>query len=110
VDRPRGPNQLAKMIVDIAPGEVEDTVSEARRHGVGEVGGVPGARLHDPVPQLKADTSSTDRPPCLKNPHREAAEYGSLPKTATLHFTLNQDNEGWRSILAFIRAGQDRRT
>ena len=30
--RPRDPNQLAKMIVDIATGEVEDTVSESKRH------------------------------------------------------------------------------
>jgi hypothetical protein len=31
-DRPRDPNQLAKLIVDIATGEAEDTVSEAKRH------------------------------------------------------------------------------
>jgi len=30
--RPRDPNQLAKQIVDIAIGEVEDTVSESKRH------------------------------------------------------------------------------
>jgi hypothetical protein len=30
--RPRNPNQLAKMIGDIATGEVEDSVSEAKRH------------------------------------------------------------------------------
>jgi hypothetical protein len=30
--RPRDPNQLAKLIVDIATGEVEDTVSESKRH------------------------------------------------------------------------------
>lgn len=30
--RPRDPNQLAKMIVDIAAGEVEDTVSKSKRH------------------------------------------------------------------------------
>lgn len=29
--RPRDPNQLAKLIVDIATGEAEDTVSEAKR-------------------------------------------------------------------------------
>jgi len=29
--RPRDPNQLAKLIVDIATGEVEDTVSDAKR-------------------------------------------------------------------------------
>jgi hypothetical protein len=29
--RPRDPNQLAKLIVDIATGETEDTVSESKR-------------------------------------------------------------------------------
>lgn len=41
--RPRDPNQLAKLIVDIATGEVEDTVSESRRHPPkGHIGGVHG--------------------------------------------------------------------
>ena len=30
--RPRDPNQLAKMIVDIATGEMGDTVSETKRN------------------------------------------------------------------------------
>lgn len=30
--RPRDPNQLAKMIVDIATGELDDTVSESKKH------------------------------------------------------------------------------
>lgn len=30
--RPRDPNQLAKLIVDIATGEAEDTTSESKRH------------------------------------------------------------------------------
>lgn len=30
--RPRDPNQLAKLIVDIATGEAADTVSEAKRN------------------------------------------------------------------------------
>ncbi|HEY6464846.1 MAG TPA: hypothetical protein VIY69_02575 [Candidatus Acidoferrales bacterium] len=29
--RPRDPNQLAKMIVDIATGEIGDTVSESKK-------------------------------------------------------------------------------
>jgi hypothetical protein len=29
--RPRDPNQLAKLIVDIATGETEDTISESKR-------------------------------------------------------------------------------
>lgn len=43
--RPRDPNQLAKMIVDIATGEVKDTVSEAKRHPEsvrGRAGGLQG--------------------------------------------------------------------
>jgi len=43
--RPRDPNQLAKMIVDIATGEVEDTASEAKRHLTavrGRAGGLVG--------------------------------------------------------------------
>lgn len=30
--RPRDPNQLAKLIVDIATGEEEDSVSDSKRH------------------------------------------------------------------------------
>ena len=49
--RPRDPNQLAKLIVDIATGEVEDTVSESKRHPLdvrGRAGGLIGgdARAH----------------------------------------------------------------
>ena len=33
--RPRDPNQLAKLIVDIATGEAEDTVSDSKRHPSG---------------------------------------------------------------------------
>lgn len=53
--RPRDPNQLAKMIVDIATGEAEDTVSEAKRHpenirgrAGGVVGGVARAQVMSP--------------------------------------------------------------
>lgn len=44
--RPRDPNQLAKMIVDIATGEMGDTVSEAKRHPSkrGRAGGLKGGR------------------------------------------------------------------
>ena len=42
--RPRDPNQLAKMIVDIATGEVEDTVSE-RKRGRMPVKGRPGGLI-----------------------------------------------------------------
>jgi hypothetical protein len=43
--RPRDPNLLAKMIVDIATGEAEDTVSDAKRHPDmirGRAGGLRG--------------------------------------------------------------------
>lgn len=45
--RPRDPNQLAKMIVDIATGEVEDAVSESMRHPQavrGRAGGIVGGK------------------------------------------------------------------
>ena len=41
--RPRDPNQLAKLIVDIATGEAKDTVSESKRHpSKRRVGGLKG--------------------------------------------------------------------
>jgi hypothetical protein len=42
--RPRDPNQLAKLIVDIATGEAEDTVSESKRNPSkrGRAGGIKG--------------------------------------------------------------------
>jgi hypothetical protein len=43
VKRPRDPNQLAKLIVDIATGEAEDTVSQSKRHpSAKRRGGVKG--------------------------------------------------------------------
>ena len=45
--RPRDPNQLAKLVFDIASGEVEDTVSEAKRHPEnvkGRAGGKKGGK------------------------------------------------------------------
>ena len=39
-NRPRDPNQLAKMIVDIATAQADDTVSEAKRHPEGIKGRV----------------------------------------------------------------------
>ena len=60
-------------------------------HRVHEVGGVRVIRLHAPAPPTRAQTSSNDRPPCLKNSRRAAAEFSSLLGTGTFHFTLNQD-------------------
>ncbi len=43
--RPRDPNQLAKVIVEIATGQAQDTVSETKRHPEnvrGRVGGMSG--------------------------------------------------------------------
>ena len=43
--RPRDPNQLAKLIVDIATGDAEDTVSESKRHPSGKrIGGTKGGK------------------------------------------------------------------
>jgi hypothetical protein len=44
--RPRDPNQLAKLIVDIATGEAEDTVSAQKRTPTvrGRSGGLKGGR------------------------------------------------------------------
>ena len=44
--RPRDPNQLAKLIVDIATGQAEDTVSEAKRRPKSKrrTGGLKGGK------------------------------------------------------------------
>lgn len=44
--RPRDPNQLAKLIVDIATGELDDTVSESKRNPSkrGRAGGLKGGK------------------------------------------------------------------
>jgi hypothetical protein len=45
--RPRDPNQLAKLIVDIATGEVQDTASETKRQKKrrGQAGGLKGGKV-----------------------------------------------------------------
>ena len=57
--RPRDPNQLAKLIVDIATGEVEDVVSESKRCAKpkGRAGGLKGgrARAKRLTPQERED-------------------------------------------------------
>lgn len=57
--RPRDPNQLAKMIVDIAIGEAEDSVSESKRQKKhrGRAGGLKGgkARARTLTPQERED-------------------------------------------------------
>jgi hypothetical protein len=44
--RPRDPNQLAKLIVDIATGDAKDTVSESKRikKPKGRAGGLKGGQ------------------------------------------------------------------
>lgn len=43
--RPRDLSQLAKLIVDIATGEVEDSVSESKRHpSKKRIGGLKGGK------------------------------------------------------------------
>jgi hypothetical protein len=56
--RPRDPNQLAKLIVDIATGEVEDTASESKRKPSNRrKGGLKGgkARAGNLTPQERED-------------------------------------------------------
>jgi len=67
---------------------------------------VRATRLHAPAPKTQARTSSNDRPLCLENSRRAAAEYDSLPKTATLHFTLNQDTKDGNRRLAIYTSFQ----
>lgn len=54
--RPRDPNQLGKLIVDIATGEVEDEVSEKKRNPErrGRSGGLKGGKA-------RADNLSASR-------------------------------------------------
>lgn len=56
--RPRDPNQLAKMIVDIATGELDDTVSESKKKtSPKRKGGLKGgrARAKRLTPQERED-------------------------------------------------------
>lgn len=56
--RPRDPNQLAKLIVDIATGEAGDSVSEAKRHPSNKrKGGLKGgkSRAHTLTPDQRHD-------------------------------------------------------
>jgi len=45
--RPRDPNQLAKLVVDIATGTAEDTISEKKRNPStrGRPGGLKGGKV-----------------------------------------------------------------
>jgi hypothetical protein len=57
--RPRDPNQLAKQIVDIVTGEVEDTVSDTKKTAKrkGRSGGLKGgkARAQNLTPEQRQD-------------------------------------------------------
>jgi hypothetical protein len=57
--RPRDPNQLAKMIVDIATGETQDAISESKRQAPrkGRIGGLKGgkARSRHLTPKERSD-------------------------------------------------------
>jgi hypothetical protein len=62
--RPRDANQLAKLVVDIATGEAQDTVSESKRHPEtvrGRAGGKKGgkARAKHLTPDQRADIART---------------------------------------------------
>jgi hypothetical protein len=58
--RPRDLNQLAKLVVDIASGEAEDSVSESKRSASparGRAGGVKGAAVRAArlLPEQRSD-------------------------------------------------------
>lgn len=56
--RPRDPNQLAKMIVDISTGEVEDATTEKKRNPPARrTGGLVGgkARANKLTPEQRTD-------------------------------------------------------
>jgi hypothetical protein len=58
--RPRDPNQLAKLVLDIAVGEASDSISEAKRHPKrvkGRAGGRKGgkARARHLTPEQRTD-------------------------------------------------------
>lgn len=56
--RPRDPNQLAKMLVDISTGEVEDSVSaKKRKPSARRAGGIAGskARAHKLTPEQRRE-------------------------------------------------------
>jgi hypothetical protein len=57
--RPRDPNQLAKLVFDIASGEVKDTVSEGKKHpsNKGRAGGKKGgkSRAQHLTPEQRQD-------------------------------------------------------
>ena len=60
--RPRDPNQLAKLIVDIAIGEAEDTVSNAKRNpSKRRAGGLKGgkARAEHLTAEKRSDIART---------------------------------------------------
>jgi hypothetical protein len=61
-NRPRDPNQLAKLIVDIATGDAEDAVSEAKRNpSKRRAGGLKGgpARAKKLTPDERSKVAST---------------------------------------------------
>ena len=60
--RPRDPNQLAKLIVDIATGQAEDTVSESKRNPPAQrAGGLKGgkARASNLTPEQRRKIAKT---------------------------------------------------
>jgi hypothetical protein len=61
--RPRDPNQLAKLIVDIATGEIEDTVADDGKNPaaveLGRKGGLKGgkARAESMTPEQRSEAA-----------------------------------------------------
>jgi hypothetical protein len=73
--RPRDLNQLAKLVVDIASGEVKDTVSEEKRSGPrrGYAGGIKGG-------SARAEKLSSDQRRTIAIRAAEARWRGVIPK------------------------------
>lgn len=59
--RPRDPNQLAKLVADIATGEAADTMSAKKRSAKGRSGGLKGGRLRAEAltPEQRQDIART---------------------------------------------------
>jgi hypothetical protein len=58
--RPRDPNQAAKLVFDIASGEVEDTISESKRNPEAVKGRAGGKKGGKSRAQLLTPTERSD--------------------------------------------------
>jgi hypothetical protein len=80
--RPRDPNQLAKLIVDIATGEAEDMVSESKRHPVRQK--EAGKRGGEGAPSISVPAAAKSP----KLPHAQDGKSLKIPATKLPHFLI----------------------